>query len=1132
MTVVILGLCIVCAYLIKEYRFYYLPESGAAMLDEHAVSPYVAHLRRRSSGAGLKRKASTSLLPALPTTRCEQLCALVRSTLQQHPVLRPTSLEVLDASCAELQYRLLGSKKYWHRSVKQEQHGAKRWEAELYEARCRKSVLEDVESLHWGRVARLASADSWLKHVGYFDSEKAATTASDAAVKARDATNPFTGVHVSKTPLADELATVVQVHIASESFQRMTQRERLRAVYEALVNALAEEYERATALGLDSAVTAAVAVNALSEGADLRGFSGCVGGNVAKLPLWRFLSLHLNIVALTPTQWRSRGSSSALAGDTERFGPSHLANDRALGVNTALLPVSRGLSELVSLNQEDTAARTKSVLPHFYHGLPNELKRMIAAEQAKADAMLERAGDSAARHPLRKNTEATFVKRYLKRRREYVQVALKLQRTVRARSQRRVLREIFLRQRGALTIQRLVRGHRTRKYARAYYRVMTCAALIVQSVYRSHVSREATKARRRRMAAAARDIQRAYQGHLARKFVRWVRRLESSALLVERVARGFMARRRVKRIRAARYKRAVLVPSVVRIQRVYRGHRARVLVGAKRALREKLEVLHPAAVRIERMLRGYLARRLASRFREANAAARRLQQFWRAVRYRKRWVNLMELRRRDRLASKLGAIGRGFVARKFFRREKRKQHLRRVVQPAAAAIQRIFRGYVARKRTEELRDTTEAAITLQQMWRKRSTIKTIRERLRGFRASLREARAAQIQRCYRCYRARAQLLFLRMAYRATYGKAATAIQSAWRSHCSREQLKAFRICALIERKACALTQWKEAREMIELDAADARADLQRVLKYKAKSLRRIKELKAMRLAWERRQPFVAKELEGLTEEDVDRGWGEAFETETHILRFSLELSVEDILSRRAQVREYDVEVDDLRIELDDLERDLEECMLGETMELEAYRDVEVGRARSMVAAAKERNVRVQRIRWRVKSDRKNVVRRQREDLRAVAQSQLASRPVHELGLLAFEKKRVLQLKLEQAIEHATRSTAQQGLLQAAQHRDDAIRSGLNDGLQRMQSIVDEYSFASRVPKADDRDHVANGAPAAMCAGCGRITCDCSNSRGAAAPDATKDAHGHERKLSGSQQSRRLNRLDRRPKYQD
>ena len=30
--VIILGMCIVCAYLIKEYKFYYLPESGAAMI--------------------------------------------------------------------------------------------------------------------------------------------------------------------------------------------------------------------------------------------------------------------------------------------------------------------------------------------------------------------------------------------------------------------------------------------------------------------------------------------------------------------------------------------------------------------------------------------------------------------------------------------------------------------------------------------------------------------------------------------------------------------------------------------------------------------------------------------------------------------------------------------------------------------------------------------------------------------------------------------------------------------------------------------------------------------------------------------------------------------------------------------
>uniref|UniRef100_K3WKW0 Myosin motor domain-containing protein n=1 Tax=Globisporangium ultimum (strain ATCC 200006 / CBS 805.95 / DAOM BR144) TaxID=431595 RepID=K3WKW0_GLOUD len=608
---------------------------------------------------------------------------------------------------------------------------------------------------------------------------------------------------------------------------------------------------------------------------------------------------------------------------------------------------------------------------------------MIADEQAKPDQVHQH---STGYQKLFKNTESSFVKKYMKRKREYAHVALKLQRSVRMKAQGRVLREIFLRQRGALAFQRLFRGRRARKYVKAYFRVMTCAALIVQSVYRGHVSRRHTKALRQLMEASALAIQRVYQGYLARKYVRWVRQLENSAITVERVVRGFMARQRVKRIRLARFKVKVLIPSCIQIQRAWRGHRGRLLAKEKRQVREKLEVLHPAAVRIERVLRGYLARRLAKRFREATKAVLLIQKFWRSVRYYKRWMDLMELRRRHRMASKIGALGRGYVARKFIKREKRRRYFQFVLQPAAVNIQRIFRGYMVRKNLEDVRDHIEAAITLQQMWRKQSKIKTIQDKLRGFRAAIRNAKAAQIQRSYRCYRARQQLLYLWMSYQARYGKAAVAIQSAWRSHCSRVQLKEFRFCSLIERKARSLTQCKELREMIEFDMFDARADLKRVIKYKAKSLRRIKELKEMRLEWERRQPVVEKELSELTEEDLDRGWGEAFQTEKHILHYSLELSIEDILSRKQQVREYDAEVEDLRLELEDLERDLEECILDETMELETYREMEMKHAHTMFAEEKIRNVRYQRIRWRIKSDRKKIVLRQREDLQLIEKS--------------------------------------------------------------------------------------------------------------------------------------------------
>ncbi|KAG6957572.1 hypothetical protein JG687_00009903 [Phytophthora cactorum] len=302
----------------------------------------------------------------------------------------------------------------------------------------------------------------------------------------------------------------------------------------------------------------------------------------------------------------------------------------------------------------------------------------------------------------------------------------------------------------------------------------------------------------------------------------------------------------------------------------------------------------------------------------------------------------------------------------------------------------------------------------------------------------------------------------------------------------RKQLKVFRFCSLIERKATSLTQSKEDREMIEFDIFDARADLKRVMKYKAKMLRRIKEMKEMRIEWERRQPVVEKELSQLTEEDMDRGWGEAFETEKQILRFSLELSLEDILSKKQQVREYEEEIEDLRIELEDLERDMEECVLNETMELVSYRDMELQRARTMFAEEKARRIRLQRIRWGTRNVRKHVIMRERKDLELLQKEALAKRQVEELGVLAFEKKHFIKRKLEQAIEDAARSRAKQSEVRMEMKRDSNVLHGFNEAVQKMHGITQEYSFHYRLPKTDLREDPES----AMCSGCGRITCDC------------------------------------------
>ncbi|KAF4144512.1 IQ calmodulin-binding motif-containing protein [Phytophthora infestans] len=1057
--------------------------SGRPGADSEA-SPYLLELRRQLPSVGSSQKARRRLStqpPGPATEKSYAICSSVQLALQEP--LATVHLEVTDVSCARLQHRLLGMKRYWYRSVKQEKQGKIRWEVKMYQICCRKSTVEALLKCTWHMMPRLSSEDVAVKSAGFFDTEKAAMTTLEAAVKSRDITNPFTGLSVRKNELPLQLVKYFQIVIVSDRFQRKAQNERLEMIYRLLLDAAPksanaqEDIETKLAHQQSGLLWPTIKSR-------LRGFS-TIGNNVVALPVWRSLECHFTICAKSSTQWRAGRSRQEIERPfTERFGLSHLANDRAFNVNPGVLPASRGLAELVSLNQEDlySMQRTES-MPHFYHGLPDEVKRMIAEEQAK---MAQGRADSIAFQKLTTNTEGAFVRRYLKRRREYVQVAIKLQQLYRSNMHSKTLRRCYRQQIGAMALQRLFRGHQRRKYSRAFFRVVTCAALIIQSVYRSYKSRHDTKAMRTRYQRATLDIQRVCRGFLGRGHARRLRRLEANAVIMEKLVRGFMGRRRARRVFLAQHKQQVVIPACLRIQRVWRGQRDRVLVNGKRQEREKARVYIPAAVRIQKLVRGFLARCSVMKIRAVDKAARSIQKLWRSRRFFRKWMDLMELRRMDRMASQIGSIARGILTRKFIQREKQKRHFRRVIEPSAARIQRVFRGYIVRKRLEGIRDQIEAAITLQQMWRSRSTVKTIREKLRGFRLALRESAAGRIQRCYLCYRARQELDFRRLTHHARYGKAALAAQAAWRSYCSRKQLKEFRFCSTIERKATSLTQSKEDREMIEFDVFDARADLKRVMKYKAKMLRRIREMKEMRIEWERRQPVVEQELSQLTEEDMDRGWGEAFETEKHLIHFSLELSLEDILSKKQQVREYEEEIEDLRIELEDLERDMEECILNETMELESYRDVELQRAAMMFADERARRIRLQRIRWGTRNVRKYVVAREREDLQLLQKEALDKRQVEELGVLAFEKKQFVKRKLKQAIEDAARSRAKQGEVMMAMKRDSSIVHGFKEAVQKMHAITQEYSYHYRLPKTDLREDLDS----VMCSGCGRVTCDC------------------------------------------
>ena len=91
--------------------------------------------------------------------------------------------------------------------------------------------------------------------------------------------------------------------------------------------------------------------------------------------------------------------------------------------------------------------------------------------------------------------------------------------------------------------------------------------------------------------------------------------------------------------------------------------------------------------------------------------------------------------------------------------------------------------------------------------------------------------------------------------------------------------------------------------MIDEHLDDIQHEAKTIRHVKRRCEKAIEELLEMRDAWERRLPVVEKELDEMTEEDIERGWGEAFEGEYDMISESLPMSAEDLLVRRCQERD-------------------------------------------------------------------------------------------------------------------------------------------------------------------------------------------------------------------------------------
>lgn len=246
----------------------------------------------------------------------------------------------------------------------------------------------------------------------------------------------------------------------------------------------------------------------------------------------------------------------------------------------------------------------------------------------------------------------------------------------------------FLHQQTSVIMQRYMRGCLARDFCNKLrenrkYRQLYAAVVKIQAQIKGRLVKwryfKFTKARREDR--AARRLQRVQRGYRARKRTRWLRaqknRLKATITIqalargrrgrirvrgiradrhrwnctikIQSVCRGFVARRRVREIAAEMHRDR----SCRRIQAVWRGAIARMSIARrKRELREYREMRYKAALDVQRVFRGFRSR-MTSRMRQIEKERKK--------------------RKLDQAATKIQTMCRGFIARYTVRKLKKKR---------------------------------------------------------------------------------------------------------------------------------------------------------------------------------------------------------------------------------------------------------------------------------------------------------------------------------------------------------------------------------------------------------------------------------------------------------------------------
>ena len=453
-------------------------------------------------------------------------------------------------------------------------------------------------------------------------------------------------------------------------------------------------------------------------------------------------------------------------------------------------------------------------------------------------------------------------------------IAVRLQRQRRLAVYRRAVKLLWWRQYAAITVQRLVRGVFGRQYAQLFQALRPKAAVRIQRCYRDSRSRVFLRQWQWLSYRLTRWVLPKIKRFIRNCFLSWIYTRNHYAVKIQAVVRGFNGR-------VIFYKRAghrhyyaesgVFPVAALLIQRIARGFlgRRRFHRHVELLLVERIDI--PAAVRLQRIYRGRLAKVLLKQLKIEMKCCLLLQGYVRAA-VRRRWnLQMAYERRRKNAATLIQKMYRGRIDRLIFRYMAHEHWYETVYIPSIILVQSSTRRYFATLRVKDLRQKNRSARAIQICYInyvQRKFAKAVLESLKSarlFRCTSLIQRNIRRWLCLISYRRK------KLQYDGKITLAAKVITRAWARY---QVSRKFQV--MMDEHRLGLYRMKvnkieESRLDVQEDINEIKKDVNAAVKLIDRQKERIKLIETFELQASLRSTKVKQEMGMLTVDDFERG---------------------------------------------------------------------------------------------------------------------------------------------------------------------------------------------------------------------------------------------------------------------